>query len=275
MDEYVQRLKDEGNFVDAYLVAKNILSKDMGNVALFHDYINLALEIAMYDIVFDERKQYVADATSAIALFSETAELNDDILSIIKDAKSRISQVYQEIVSAEKTYFDKQAAEIQKKNTDLLSELGNIYTQIQAAESQDAFDQLLTKVANTEEQLQKESFSSIQEETYATLTKKYSQAISSKMEELNRKSLLGYNKRAVKCFNEVFMAFKADPSKYKDESNLKALVTSKIFAFDTSKLFNESLVFYNHIYSVVFQEASDSMKYKLTEWALNTAKLEK
>ena len=62
------------------------------------------------------------------------------------------------------------------------------------------------------------------------------------------------------------------PSKYKDETTLKALMTTKFFAFDSSKLFNESLVFYNHVYSQVFQESSNDLKYKLTEWALNTVK---
>ena len=73
----------------------------------------------------------------------------------------------------------------------------------------------------------------------------------------------------------MLVEYKKEPSKYKDESTLKALMTTKFFAFDTSKLFNESLVFYNHVYSLVFQEASDHLKYKLTEWALNTVKLEK
>ena len=93
------------------------------------------------------------------------------------------------------------------------------------------------------------------------------------MEEINRNELLEYNKRAVASFNDVFKAFKKEPSKYKDESVLKAQMTSKFFAFDTSKLFNESLVFYNHEYSLVFQETSDTLKFKLTEWALNTTKL--
>lgn len=272
MDGYVQKLKDEGNFIDAYLVAKNILSKDVGNPVLFQDYIDLALEIAMYNIVFDERKEYIADATSAMALFSETANMNDGTLSLIRETKAKIGQAYNEIVRAEQAYYDGLNAKIRGKNTEHLSELGNIYSQVLAAESQETFDQLLTKVTEVEEQLQKDAFSQTQEETYATLTKKYSQAISSKMEELNRKSLLDYNRRAVKCFYEVLNAFKTEPSKYKNESNLKALMTSKFFAFDSSKLFNETLIFYNHVYSVVFQEASDSMKYKLTEWALNTVK---
>ena len=96
-----------------------------------------------------------------------------------------------------------------------------------------------------------------------------------KMEELNRNELLDYNKRAVSCFNDVLQAFKRDSGKFKNESNLKALMTSKFFVFDSSKLFNETLVFYNHVYSVVFQDVNDTLKFKLTEWALRTDKIQK
>jgi len=52
-------------------------------------------------------------------------------------------------------------------------------------------------------------------------------------------------------------------------------MTSKFFIFDTSKLFNESLVYYNHVYSMIFQEVNDNLKYKLTEWAIKTTKINK
>lgn len=275
MNEFVQKLKNEGNFIDAYLVAKNLLSRDIGNKALFIQYIDLALEIASYDIVFDERKQYIQDASSALTIFSETTDIDYEVLSLIKETKVRISNAYQAIITAESENINKVNSQIQAKNTELLNKLGELYEQIHASESQERFDKLLLNVSEIDEQLQKSLFTSIQESTYNTLTKNYSKIISTKMDELNRKSLLSYNKQAVKCINDVFTAFKIEPSKYKNESNLKALMTSKFFAFDTSILFNETLVFYNHVYSVVFQEVSDAMKYKLTEWALNTVKIEK
>ena len=49
-------------------------------------------------------------------------------------------------------------------------------------------------------------------------------------------------------------------------------MTAKFFIFDTSKLFNESLIYYNHVYAIIFQEVNDNLKYKLTEWAITTVK---
>lgn len=39
MSELLNKLKSEGNFIDAYLVAKNILSKNIGDVEAFNNFI--------------------------------------------------------------------------------------------------------------------------------------------------------------------------------------------------------------------------------------------
>lgn len=158
----------------------------------------------------------------------------------------------------------------------MLGELADKNEQLQNADSQSAFDTLLADVAQIEAKLNKALFNNTQNNTYEILTKNYSHTISSKMEELNHKSLLEVNKQAVACFKDVFDTFRTNKGKYKDsESNLKALMTSKFFIFDTSKLFNESLVYYNHVYSMIFQEVNDNLKYKLTEWAIKTTKINK
>ena len=53
MTELVEKLKSDGNFIDAYIVAKNELSRNPDNPDFFRDFIDLALEIAMYNITFD------------------------------------------------------------------------------------------------------------------------------------------------------------------------------------------------------------------------------
>ena len=275
MTDLITKLKSEGNFIDAYLVAKNALSRNIGNVTAFNEFIEIALEIAAYDIVFDERKQYVSDANTALVMFAESAEMNEDVISLIKETRVKINKVTQEILIAEQAYIDGINRKTQDENTEHLNKLIQIYNEIKAAKTQKEFDVALGHVSEVETLLNKNAFSAEQEATYDKLTQQYSQAISSQMEAINKNELLDYNKRAVACFNDVFTAFKKEPSKYKDESTLKALMTTKFFAFDSSKLFNESLVFYNHVYSLVFQETTDALKYKLTEWALNTVKLEK
>ena len=275
MSELVKKLQEEGRFVDAYIVAKNALSKDIGNAELFQHFIDLALEIAMYDIIFDERKQYVSDANSALALFAENVDMSEAALAMIKQAKARVTETFLAVCQEEEVYFAQQAGSVREKNTELLNQLVDIYNRIKSAKDQSQFEKILSEVSQVEAQLAKEVFSADQQTSYEMLSKSFSQAISEKMEELNRNELLDYNKRAVSCFNDVLQAFKRDSGKYKNESNLKALMTSKFFVFDSSKMFNETLVFYNHVYSVVFQDVNDTLKFKLTEWALRTDKIQK
>ena len=275
MDDLLTKLKADGNFIDAYLVAKNILSRNISDTTAFKNYIDLALEIASYNIVFAERKQYVSEANTALAMFSEAANIDEAILALIKETRKRICTAIESILEQEQEYLDEMKRKAEDKNTDLLNKLVQIYQQIQNAKTQKQFDAALLQVTEVESAMDKSAFSKEQSITYEKLTQKYSELISRQMETINKNELLEYNKKAVVCFNEVLLAFKKEPSKYKDESTLKALMTTKFFAFDSSKLFNESLVFYNHVYSIVFQESSDAMKYRLTEWALNTIKLEK
>ena len=275
MDDLLTKLKADGNFIDAYLVAKNILSRNISDTTAFKNYIDLALEIASYNIVFAERKQYVSEANTALAMFSEAANIDEAILALIKETRKRICTATESILEQEQEYLDEMKRKAEDKNTDLLNKLVQIYQQIQNAKTQKQFDAALLQVTEVESAMDKSAFSKEQSITYEKLTQKYSELISRQMETINKNELLEYNKKAVVCFNEVLLAFKKEPSKYKDESTLKALMTTKFFAFDSSKLFNESLVFYNHVYSIVFQESSDAMKYRLTEWALNTIRLEK
>ena len=122
MTELVSKLKTDGNFVDAYLVAKNNLSRNIGDYSMFKQFIDLALELAMFNIVFEERKQYVNDAHTALVMFSESAELNMDIIAGIKDVRIRIATVMDEILVAEQTEIDAEMRMIQERYLGILWE---------------------------------------------------------------------------------------------------------------------------------------------------------
>lgn len=276
MNELYSYLTDNLQYTDAYIVIKNLLSRDPSNVELFKEFIDTSLKIATFNIVFEERKQYANEANSALALFSEKVDIDKDTLELIKETRKRINEVFIAICNEEQSHYNEQREYIHLNNNDLLNKLAEKSKQLQAVTVQEKFDTILAEVGNIEKDLDKTLFSDTQNKTYDILTKNFSQLISSKMEELNRNTLLGINKQAVACFKEVFESFSKDKGKYKNnESNLKALMTSKFFAFDTSSLFNESLIYYNHIYSMIFQEVGDDLKYKLTEWALRTTKVKK
>lgn len=273
MNELYLELKDKHNYLDAYIIIKNMLSKNPGDPDLFTEFININLELAMFNIKFEQRKQYVNEANSALAIFSESADIDSSVLALIKEIQQKIITVFSNICNDESAYYSERHDKTRQENTILLNKLVQLSKQLEKASIQDEFDEILSKVAGIENQLNKEAFSDAQNLSYESLTQNYSTLISSKMESLNRNNLLSYNKRAVSCFHDVFSTFSKDKKKYEaSESNLKNLMTIKFFVFDTSKLFNESLIYYNHVYTMIFQGVTDNLKYKLTEWAIKTPK---
>lgn len=274
MNDFYMLLKSNNPF-DAYIVIKNEFSKDIANRALFEEFIDIGLKLAADNLLFNERKQYAAEAESALQLFSENARIDAEILELIKNTKKRINDTIKVILENEQEYFQKKSENIRQENNRVLSQISNINTQMTSCEEQKAFDDLLSELAKLEEKLDKELFTEQQKKTYDTLTQYISKTVSETMEKIHHLSLLDYNKKAIKQFKGVFDTYSTDKKKYKDsEGNLRNLLTSKFFSFDTSKLFNESLIYYNHIYSMIFNEVSDSLKFKITEWALTTKKTE-
>ena len=273
MSDFYMQLKAKNPF-DAYLVIKNELNKDISNIALFEEFIDISMDLAMTYILFQERKQYIEEATSALALFSECVQIDAEVLALIKYTRERINNTLKAILEDEQEYFQKKAEEARKENNSILTQISAINTQMTTCEDQKSFDVLLSELAKLEEKLEKELFTDHQKKTYDILTQRVSTTVSETMEKIHHLSLLEYNKQAIRQFKGVFDAYCADKKRYKDsETTLKSLLTSKFFSFDTSKLFNESLIYYNHVYSMIFNESSDYLKFKITEWALTTKKI--
>lgn len=271
---FYEKLKADGNISDAYLVIKNMLNRDIGNVELFIKFSELSFEIAMYQITFEERKQMISDLNTALLMFSENTDIDEYVLNLIKDTQKRIKEAYAVICDEEHGFLEKKRQTVVNQNTELLNELEKIYNAMKSAVSQDEFEAELKKIAEIEEKFDKTVFTKNQQTSYDIMSKCYTEMIGKKMEELNRQSLLDYNKSAVQGIQSVLKQFKKSESNYKNsEERLKSLLISKLFIFDTSKLFNETLIFYNHVYSLIFQTVNNELKYKMTEWALTTSKI--
>ncbi len=276
--ELYQKMKEEGRYRDAHLVIRNLFSRNSDNLELFQGFINDCLEnTQVYGGTLEERKGYLAEAFTAISVFSETAEITEEVLREIGDFMKKCDEAREFLNKEEDKYYLQQLEEISQKNDGLLKDLEDkILDQMPKAKTQEAFDRLMAEIAKLDMQLDKDALSDKQQERYGILTNSNSQIVSEKMEELNHSSLLEYNKKAVRSFYKVFQDFTENEARYTDkEGNLRGLMTAYFFTYDTSKLFNESLIYYNHVYSMIFQKVSDPLKYKLTEWAIETPKPEK
>ena len=105
-------------------------------------------------------------------------------------------------------------------------------------------------------------------EDYDQLNKSCTDTISAKMRQLEYKDNIDYNKKAVNAYNSAFTSFKNNESRYKDKSQLFSLVSTTLFAYDAGRLFNETLIFYNHVYSYIFNKLDDNGKLELTKYSI-------
>lgn len=273
INEMYTQAKNSNNYLDAYMIIKNLFSKDPKNVEIFTELLNDGLYLAMWDIEYNERKNYLNEVSNALAIFTDAVDLTPDVLLMIREANKRVAETYDAIVLSEKEYKESIKELKVKANNELLEQIALLHEKIRETKSQEEFDLLLADVGASEQQLDKRNFSQNQVNTYDILTKNFSSTVSKKMEELSRNKVYALNQEAVKSYKHVFDMFSSNKNKYTDsESNLKALLTEFMFSYDTRQLFNETLIYYNHVYSMVFNSISEDLKYKVTVWSIEASK---
>ena len=277
MNELYVKLKDDNQLFDAYFVIKNDLSHNPGDTEIFKTFMDLALRIASFDMEYNARRKYLGEADMALTIFSESVEMTElSIIDLIKDYSKRISKASLSLQKEEEESIYKLEESKRQGNQKLFERLADIYKNMESINSQNELDGTLKNIAEIEEQIDKRVFSVRQQQTYESLTKAFSKLIGEKMEDINHLELLELNKEAVKNFKMVFDKYNDKKTFYnKNETDLKSLVTKYLFVYDSRQLFNESLIYFNHVYSTIFNGVDDDLKFKLTEWSITTDKLKK
>ena len=72
-------------------------------------------------------------------------------------------------------------------------------------------------------------------------------------------------------YKQVIDAFIADSSykKEKERDKLKSLLVECLFSYNQEKLLQETLIYYNYVYSYIFNKLDNEGKKLMTEWAIN------
>ena len=259
---------------DAYLVGKNLSNQHPSDENIFLKYFDFLCKLASYPIAIDERKFYANEADIALAFFTENVKISDGTLHLIKGCKSKLEAIIKEIISLENIIAQNALKEIQLKNEEEINNLVEFKGKLFTASKKAEFDSLLQLVQKSESALEKDYLSTDQKELYDTLTSEYSRVVSDKLLEFERIENVEYNKLAVKSFKKVFDSFQSSEAKYKEnQSQLYALVSENLFGYDAARLFNETLIFYNHVYSFIFNKLDDDGKFRLTQFSIDCEKI--
>jgi len=260
--------KDAGKIKEALLVGRNAFNRNPASAEVFNAYYSYLCTLAETLPSYTDRKHFADQASVTLAFYTENTILTEVSVAEITECQSRLDAIYTEISGVQKAKADKEQKDIEYHNDECLKKLYTLKNKLQASSTQEEFDSVLIQVGQTDGVIFKERLTQNQSDTYDALTKESTDLISEKMRELEYKKNVAYNKQAADSFAKAFSQFRNYESKYKNQTQLFSLVSTTLFAYDASRLFNETLIYYNHVYSYIFSKLDDDGKLALTRFSI-------
>ena len=268
MNPMFNEYKDAGKIQEELLIGRNMVNKAPGDSECVNAYLDFLLMLAAKLPRTDERKSFADQANLVLSFYEENADLTDDIINNIHVYHNRLGAVVTDIAQLEQEEYEKQKRAIEATNTTQIKKLYTIKQKLENAKTHAEFDKLLQEISAVDAEIDHDNLTSEQKTHYDQLNKSCTDTISAKMRQLEYKDNIDYNKKAVNAYNSAFTSFKNNESRYKDKSQLLGLVSTTLFAYDAGRLFNETLIFYNHVYSYIFNKLDDNGKLELTKYSI-------
>lgn len=263
-----EKYKSEGKITEALLVGRNLFNRNPADEQIFSAYFAYLCTLAETLPSFADRANFAEQANVVLAFYTENAILKSDTVEALSQHQKRIDEIYSEIENTKAERIKSERIAIESHNSDCLKELYALKDTLQRATAQEEFDDVLSKVGKLDNDINKNVLTDEQSAVYDTLTKDITELISVKMHQLEHKKNIAYNKQAADAFASAFNKFRNDESKYKNQTQLFSLASTTLFAFDASQLFNETLIYYNHVYSYIFSKLDDDGKLALTRYSI-------
>ena len=266
MKELFFQYKENGKISEALIVGQNMFNKFPGEKDYFEPYFNLLVELASKGEI-DERNSFLQQAMTAVALFSERTELTEEVIEYIQKNEALLEDAYNKIETDsnnEKREFVKEKIQF---NDEALSLVEKLLSQLNIANSNDEFEKIIQKLGAVDSSIDKEYLTERQLTKYSELTKSSSGLVSEKMKFFENERNREYNLKAIEAYEKVFNMFKNNEVADSHKEVIKGL-----FSFDASRLYNETLVYYNHVYNYILNKLSDEDKFTLTKYAILSEK---
>lgn len=268
MLELFHTYKNAGKITEALLIGRNAFNRNPDNAEIFDAYFSYLSILAETLPSIADRAHFADQASVALSFYAENALLTESVIDDIMTCQSRLDDIRGEIAKVQQEKEDKQRREAEHRNAECLKELYELKDKLQAVSSQKDFDLTLEKIGHVDAKIAKDCLTQEQSNTYNALTKAHTDLISSKMRELEYKKNVAYNKQAADSFAAAFSQFRSNESRYKNQTQLFSLVSATLFNYDASRLFNETLIYYNHVYSYIFSKLDDEGKLALTRFSI-------
>ena len=179
-----------------------------------------------------------------------------------------LEDIHKNIQDAVETSNKNAEEETRRKNDALLKKIYALKDELRGVKTKEDFDRTLKEIRDVDLRMDKSSLTEKQNEAYDDLTKENAEIMSEKMRELEHKDRIDYNRRAAEAYRKALKTFQGNEGAFKNQTQLFSLASTTLFAYDASKLFNETLIYYNHVYSYIFAKLDDDGKLALTKFSI-------
>lgn len=256
------RYMKSGETKRALLVGQNMVNHNPRDKDCFEAYFDYLISLAQNEDIL-VAKSFLQQAIGALAFFSESAELDENSVEFVISKQNELDQVT-ELLSQRQEDINKEVIRQQViYHNDALALLEQLLEKIKKCESVDDFNTYVTDLGRIDQSINRDGLSKGQENKYLELTQKSSNIVSSKMAYFENIKNREYNISAIEAYEKVFHMFKNGKVVGDHKETLKAL-----FMFDASRLYNETLVYYNHVYNYILGQLSDEEKFTITKYAI-------
>ncbi len=263
-----RKFVDEGRITEALMIGQNMLNKAPGERESFESYFSFLCNLAERLPSLDDRVQFFDQANAVLSFFVENTELDEEMIEEIKKYQDRLEMIGMAIKAEQEKKKADEEKENRRKNDAHLKKLYGLKDILLGAETKEDFDKTLKEIRDVDLLIDKSMLNKKQNDAYDDLAKENTEIMSEKMRELEHKERVNYNKDAAEAFREAFKAFQSNENKYKDQTQLFSLASTTLFAYDAAKMFNETLIYYNHVYSYIFSKLDDDGKLALTRYSI-------
>lgn len=261
MYDYMRR----GNFREALIIGQNLFARDSGNVKIFEAYANVLESVMKAEDKSDGKIRYFKQLSAILTLFSETVIMDDSTVAFIMSQEDKLAKLLDEIQQLRKQEEREFVKQKVVENDGILSKLPSVINSLTTAVDQAAFDTVLQKIQQYDSAIDKDYLTDRQRNLYESVTRQCSEIVNIKLRTFRHKVDAQYNEQALEAYERVYQYFKTGevPSDHRD-------VISGLFGFDASRLFNETLTYYNHVYAYVLSKLDDDGKFRLTKAAIRS-----
>lgn len=256
--------QETGDYKNALLVGQNLFHKNPSDADFFDAYFNMMLDCCKSNGLSDFMLDQMA---KELSVFSDSVEMNVATLNSIRKYEDILNNLIDTNNRSKENAKREGLKKIIVKNDEYLAMIQSLLSKVQSTTSENEFNALLSDMTKLDESLSSSNFVKRQQEQYTSLTKQFSEAVDAKMKRFEHQKNVEYNAKALECYEKVYKAFKAEKGVSYSQNDLK-----EFFEYDSSRLFNETIVYYNQVYNYILSKLTDEEKIALTKLAIASEK---